>query len=77
MLQTSSPADAVRFDLQIARDLEFKQIVREETVDAAQWLLRQPEPGRYFVRVQSRDASGFNGPYDQAQQVDVPRGTSW
>ena len=77
MLQTWSRADAARFNFQVTRDPEFKQIVREETVDAAQWLLRQPEPGGYLVRVQSGDASGFNGPYGQAQQVDVPRGTSW
>jgi hypothetical protein len=69
--------DAVRFQVQVSRDPEFKQLVREETVDAAQWLLRQPEPGRYFVRVRSIDASGFTGPYGQAQQVDVARATPW
>jgi hypothetical protein len=69
--------DAVRFQVQVSRDPEFKQLLREETVDAAQWLLRQPEPGRYFVRVRSIDASGFAGPYGQAQQVDVARATPW
>jgi hypothetical protein len=77
VLLTWSQADAVRFNLQVARDPEFKQIVREETTDGAQWLLRQPEPGRYFVRVRGVDASGFTGPYGQSQQVDVARATPW
>ncbi len=68
---------AVRFQLQLARDPEFKQIVAEESVDSAQWLLRRPEPGRYFVRVRSVDATGFSGPYGQVQQVDVARATPW
>jgi hypothetical protein len=77
VLLTWGQGDAARFNLQVARDPEFKQILREETVDGAQWLLRQPEPGRYFVRVRAIDASGFIGPYGQAQQVDVARATPW
>lgn len=69
--------DAARFHLQLARDADFKQLLREETIDSAQWLLRQPEPGHYFVRVRAMDASGFSGPYGQPQQVDVARPTSW
>jgi hypothetical protein len=68
---------AARFQVQVARDADFKQLLREEAVDTAQWLLRQPEPGRYFVRVRALDASGFAGPYGQAQQVDVARPTPW
>jgi hypothetical protein len=77
VLLTWAQGEALRFDVQVARDPEFKQIWREDKVDAAQWLLRQPEPGRYFVRVRAIDASGFTGPYGQAQQVDVARATPW
>ncbi len=77
LLLTWSQGDAKRFDLQVASDPEFKQLLREETVDTAQWLLRQPQPGRYFVRVRAIDADGFTGPYGQAQQLDVARATPW
>jgi hypothetical protein len=77
VLLTWGQGDAARFNLQVARDPEFKQIVREETVDSPQWLLRRPEPGRYFVRVRSVDATEFSGPYGQTQQVDVARATPW
>lgn len=69
--------DAARFHVQVSRDAEFKQILVEETVDVAQWLLRKPEPGRYFVRVRTIDATGFTGPYGQVQEVNVARSTPW
>jgi hypothetical protein len=77
VLITWGQSESARFQLQLARDPEFKEVLREETVDTAQWLLRQPEPGRYFVRLRSIDASGFTGPYGQVQQVDVARTTPW
>jgi hypothetical protein len=77
LLTWSQGDNTARFDLQVSRDPEFKQLLREETVDTAQWLLRQPEPGRYFVRVRAVDATGFKGPFGQAQQVDVARATPW
>ena len=77
VLLSWSQGDVARFDLQVSNDADFKQLLREETVSTAQWLLRQPEPGRYFVRVRAVDANGFKGPFGQAQQVDVARATPW
>ena len=77
VLLSWAQGDATRFHLQVSRDPEFKQLLREETVDASQWLLRRPEPGLYFVRVRSIDAGGFTGPYGQVQQVDVAKTTPW
>jgi hypothetical protein len=77
VLLTWVQADASSYQVQVARDPEFKQLVREESVESAQWLLRQPEPGRYFVRVRAIDSTGFTGPYGQAQQLDVARPTAW
>lgn len=66
-----------RYQVQVAADAAFAQPLHDEQVDTAQWLLRQPAPGQYFVRVRSIDADGFTGPYGAVQQVDVPRSRPW
>jgi hypothetical protein len=66
-----------RYQVQVARDAGFTQLLHDEIVDAPQWLLRTPEAGSYYVRVRTLDADGFAGPYGATQQVDVPRSPPW
>lgn len=67
-----------RYQVQVARDASFAEVLHDEPVDAPQWLLRSPAPGRYFVRVRSIDAAdGFAGPYGAPQQVEVPHSMAW
>jgi hypothetical protein len=60
-----------RYQLQVARDAAFTTLLHDERVEVAQWLLRSPAPGSYFVRVRTIDADGFVGPFGAVQQVDV------
>lgn len=66
-----------RYQLQVAHDDRFAELLHDERLEAAQWLLRQPEPGRYFVRVRSIDADGFVGPFGAPQQVEVKSSNWW
>jgi len=66
-----------QYDVQVARDAAFTQALQSARVSQPQWLLRDPEPGRYFVRVRSIDADGFVGPYGATQLVDVPHSPWW
>lgn len=65
------------YQVQVAREAGFAELLHDERVDAPQWLLRTPPPGRYFVRVRSIDADGFAGPFGAPQQVDVPHSLTW
>jgi hypothetical protein len=67
----------VRYQVQVARDPAFTQLVLDETTDASEYLLPKPEPGRYHVRVRSVGADGRAGGYGQAQVVEVSGGYGW
>ena len=66
-----------RWQVQLARDAAFAQMVSDETVAEPQLLLRDPPAGTYFLRVKTIDADGFAGPFGQAQQIDVPSSPWW
>lgn len=61
-----------RFELQVARDAAFERLVTAPTLDASEFELALPSPGRYFVRLRARDADGFVGPWSAVQHFDVP-----
>ncbi len=73
---SSAPA-GTRWQVQVARDAAFGQMVSEGTVTEPQWLLREPPAGSYFLRVKTIDADGFAGPFGQAQQIEVPSSPWW
>jgi hypothetical protein len=60
------------FELQLARNLAFTDIVLERTVPAPGLQLELPGTGRFYVRVRARDADGYIGPFSTAQQIDIP-----
>lgn len=66
-----------RFQLQVSRDEKFAATLYDERIDQPGWLLPQPEPGRYYVRVRSIDAEGFEGPFGTPQEVEVPHSLWW
>jgi hypothetical protein len=71
------PLPGLRYQVQVARDEAFTQLVLDETTDASERVLPQPEPGRYHVRVRTVGADGRVGAYGQTQVVDVPGGFRW
>ncbi len=77
LLLSWSESAGARYRIQVARDPAFAPLLVDEQIDTAQWLLRSPEPGQYFVRVRTLDADGFVGPFGAVQQVEVPRSPVW
>jgi hypothetical protein len=73
----ASGPQGTRWQVQVARDAAFAQMVRDETVAEPQLLLRDPPSGLYFLRVKTIDADGFAGPFGQAQQIEVPSSPWW
>lgn len=71
------PLPGMRYQVQVARDAEFTQIVLDETTTASERLLPKPEPGRYHVRVRTIGPDGRAGSYGLAQVVEVPGGYGW
>jgi hypothetical protein len=69
--------EGTRWQVQLARDAAFTQMVSDETVAEPQLLLRDPPSGAYFLRVKTIDADGFAGPFGQTQQIDVPSSPWW
>lgn len=73
----ASAPEGTRWQVQVARDAAFAQMVRDETVAEPQLLLRDPPSGLYFLRVKTIDADGFAGPFGQTQQIEVPSSPWW
>ena len=72
-----SPLPGVRYQLQVARDAAFTATVVDETTSQHEYLLADPAPGVYHVRVRAIAADGRAGPYAAAQTVEVPRSLWW
>lgn len=70
------PLPGVRYQVQVARDAAFTQLLLDETTAVAERLLPKPEAGTYHVRVRTVGADGRAGAFGQAQVVEVP-GTTW
>lgn len=67
-----SPREGTAYDVQVARDAGFTLLLADERTAQPFWLLRQPEPGSYHVRVRAVDGDGLTGAFGAAQQIDVP-----
>lgn len=61
------------YRVQWSSDPEFKAVLGEQTVKEPSLVLPKPDPGRYFVRVQTLDADGHAGPFGAPQSIEIPR----
>jgi hypothetical protein len=68
---------ALRYELQLARDREFRELVHGAQTTEPEAVLPRPEAGLYFARVRAIDAQGTAGPYGGVQQVEIPRSRWW
>lgn len=59
------------FDVQVARDADFAQLVSDQRLQQPQFEAALPGPGRYHVRLRAREADGFVGPYSVPQTFEV------
>jgi hypothetical protein len=63
------------FDVEVARDASFTQLVQQIKTGASGIELAlpfpQPSSGRFYVRVRARDGDGYVGPFGSAQFFDI------
>ncbi len=64
------------FDIEVARDAGFTQMVQQLSTAQSGVALALPFPapssGRFFVRLRAKDADGYVGPFSGAQFFDIP-----
>ena len=66
------PQDRQRVEL--ARDPAFKEIVAQDEIGSAEWVLPKPASGgRYYFRYRSIEPDGYTTPYSETAVIDVPR----
>lgn len=73
----ASPVPGASYQVQVARDAAFAQLVVDERTTRTEWLLPSPEPGRYYLRVRSVGSDGRAGSFGAPQEVEVPRSLWW
>jgi hypothetical protein len=61
-----------KFQIQLARDAAFQNVVSDTLLSDSQFSMAQPEGGTYFMRIKAIDSDGFAGAFGQVQQVEVP-----
>lgn len=73
----AAPLPGATYQVQIARDEAFSQIVLDERTPRTEALLAKPDAGMYYVRVRTIGADGRAGGFGSAQQVEVPGSSLW
>lgn len=66
-----------QFNFQMARDMQFTNVVEQREVSEPRLTLARPAPGEYFVRVRAVDPDGYVSPWSGAQRFDVPQAKGW
>lgn len=65
--------NASRYEAQLARDPEFRELVAEQGTSAGSWSLPTPEPPDYYhLRYRVIEADGYVTPWSAALRVNVP-----
>lgn len=73
----ASSEPGASYAYQLARDAGFTQIVKEGRSVEPAAPLGDPQGGRYWLRVRTLAADGFEGPWGAAQQIEVPHSPWW
>ncbi len=72
-----SPLAGAKYQVQVARDAAFKDLVLDETIERTERLLAKPAPGTYHARVRTVGADGRAGSFGSPQVIEVPRSWWW
>lgn len=65
------------YHVQLARDREFGNLLVDKKVAEPQVSMPRLRPGQYFLRVQTIDDDGYEGPFSPVQVVDIPPEDRW
>ena len=74
---SSAPGMGVSYQVQVARDAAFTDLVMDQKTQRTELLLAKPESGVYYVRLRSIGADGRAGAYGSTQVIEVPRTLWW
>lgn len=66
-----------RFQVELARDAAFTDVLARDELAQATWQLPTPEHGRYFFRYRAVEPDGFVTPWSQVLTMEVPRGLGY
>ena len=66
-----------RYQLQVARTPEFRELIVDQTTDQISAELPRPEPGDYYMRIKAIDADGFAGPFGRVERFTVEGSPKW
>ncbi|WP_158253492.1 MULTISPECIES: FecR domain-containing protein [unclassified Pseudoxanthomonas] len=61
-----------RYRFQMSRTADFREVTVDETVSEAEITLPRLRSGTWYLRAQTIDADGFEGPFPRPQVVEVP-----
>lgn len=61
-----------RYRFQMSRTPDFREVTVDETVSEAEITLPRLRSGTWYLRAQTIDADGFEGPFPRPQVVEVP-----
>ena len=63
-----------RQQVQLARDQNFSEVVAQDELTSAEWVLPTPgRGGKYFFRYRSVEPDGFTSPYSSTLSIELPR----
>lgn len=71
----ASSVPGATYQVQVARDAAFTQLVLDERTTRTEAVVGEPEAGIYHVRVRTIGADGRAGAFGGGQEIEVPR--SW
>lgn len=66
-----------RYQIQLAKDDRFDEIVIDETLNEPKITLPKPDPGPYYLRIRTIDTDGYLGPYSPVQEFYVYPTALW
>lgn len=69
----SAGEESDQYQIQVANDSTFEDLIVNEQIDQAEYTLARPEnPGTLYVRSKLIEADGFEGSWGAVQQVELP-----
>lgn len=63
---------STHYQIQLANDKNFKQIITDNEVSTADASLKKPTSGTYFMRVRGFDNENYAGSWSSVQKIEVP-----